>query len=314
VQWDERIGRRLKLRDINILAAVVELGTMAKAAERLAVSQPVISKAVADLEHMLGVPLLDRGRQGVEPTAYGEALLRRSSAAFDELKQAVLEIESLTDPTKGEVSIGATMQLIDSLIPKVIAGVQQKYPRIRVNVAQYPSGTSMYKNLRERKIDFIVTRTGIPTVDQDMGVLPLFDEILYVVVGRQNRRLTRSGLDLCDLINEPWLLPPPGGAPGIVIAEMFRVRGLKLPDAAVITSSIGVMQTLLRTGPYIAFIPRSVLDLGAKQTSLRVLWRQQTPGEPVGIVSLKGRTMSPAARTFVDHMRTVTTQAFGENC
>ena len=108
MQWDERIGRRLKLRDVNILLAVVQWGGMAKAARRLAVSQPVVSKAIADLEQALGVRLLDRDRHGVEPTPYGRALLDHGLAAFDELKQAVKKIESLADPTVGEVRVGGT--------------------------------------------------------------------------------------------------------------------------------------------------------------------------------------------------------------
>src|SRR5258708_19092052 len=81
----ERMGRGLKLRDLRILMTVVECGTMGKAAARLAVSQPVVSKAIADLEHALGVRLLDRSRRGVEPTPYGRALTKRGVAIFDEM-------------------------------------------------------------------------------------------------------------------------------------------------------------------------------------------------------------------------------------
>ena len=87
MQLADRIGRRLKLRELHILLAVAERGSMAKAAHDLAISQPVVSKTIADLEHTLGVRLLDRSRQGIEPTPYGRALLRRSFAAFDELRE-----------------------------------------------------------------------------------------------------------------------------------------------------------------------------------------------------------------------------------
>src|SRR5689334_15954446 len=107
-QGMERVGRRLKLRDLRILMTVVECGTMGKAAERLAVSQPVVSKAIADLEHALEVQLLDRSRRGVEPTPYGRALIKRGVAIFDEMRQGIEEIEFLSDPASGEVRIGAT--------------------------------------------------------------------------------------------------------------------------------------------------------------------------------------------------------------
>src|SRR5262245_51522688 len=68
VQIDERIGSRLKLRDLNIFLAVVEGGSMSKAAAQLAVSQPAVSKAISNMEYALGVPLLERKARGVEPT------------------------------------------------------------------------------------------------------------------------------------------------------------------------------------------------------------------------------------------------------
>ena len=82
VQWADRIGRRLKLRDLHVLSAVVQWGSMAKAAQHLAVSQPVVSAAISDLEHAIGVRLLDRSRRGVEPTIYGRALLKHGTGCF----------------------------------------------------------------------------------------------------------------------------------------------------------------------------------------------------------------------------------------
>src|SRR5262252_3061836 len=102
-----RIERRVKLHDLRVLMSVVESGSMAKAAESLATSQPAISRSIADLEFSLGVRLLDRGPRGVAPTPYGRALIRRGIAIFDELKQSVQDIESLADPTAGEVRIAA---------------------------------------------------------------------------------------------------------------------------------------------------------------------------------------------------------------
>ena len=104
--WSDRIGRRIKLRDLHVLQAVLEAGRMSKAAEQLAVSVPVVSKAIADLEHTVGVRLLDRSPQGVEATVYGRALLNRSRAAFDELKQGVNEIEFLAERRRLALELG----------------------------------------------------------------------------------------------------------------------------------------------------------------------------------------------------------------
>jgi DNA-binding transcriptional LysR family regulator len=103
IDWESRIGRRLGVRDLHVFVTVVQWGSMAKAAQQLNVTQPAVSKAIGDLEHTLGVRLLDRRPQGVEPTMYGRALLKRSNAVFDELKQSVRDIEFLADPTVGQV-------------------------------------------------------------------------------------------------------------------------------------------------------------------------------------------------------------------
>src|SRR4029453_13497400 len=102
MQWTERIGCRLKLRDLHILLAVVQRGSMAKAAAELAISQPAVSKTIAGMEHVGGLPLLGRGRSGIEPTAYGRALVQRGMTIFDELKQGVEELGFLADPTRGK--------------------------------------------------------------------------------------------------------------------------------------------------------------------------------------------------------------------
>src|SRR5262249_20693029 len=98
MRWDDRIGRRIKLSDLHVLLAVAQAGSRAKAASQLAMSQPVISRAIGTLEHTLGVRLLERSSRGVELTAYGRAMLSRSNAAFDELRQGVKDIAFLAEP------------------------------------------------------------------------------------------------------------------------------------------------------------------------------------------------------------------------
>src|SRR5215212_5820503 len=117
---ERQIGRSLKVRHMEILLAVNDTGSMAKAGMKLAISQPAISRAIAEMEHTLGVPIFDRSPQGVEATQYGRALLKRGIAVFDELAQGVKDIEFLTDPTKGELWIGSAPGLAEGIVLAVI--------------------------------------------------------------------------------------------------------------------------------------------------------------------------------------------------
>src|SRR5215470_9599350 len=185
MQWEDRIGRRIKFRDLHIALAVSQSGSMLKAAEALAVSQPVVSRVIADLEHALGVRLFDRSRKGVEPTRAGRALLNRGRAAFDELNQGVKEIEFLNDPTAGEMRIGTSPTLSEGVVFAILDRLSRQYPRLVIQVVL--GGTlALVDELRERRIDlgFVRMSGRVPPEDMDQEVL--FEDPLVVVAGVEN--------------------------------------------------------------------------------------------------------------------------------
>ncbi len=159
MKWDERMGRRLKLHDLHVFIAVAELGNMRKAAERLAISQPSVSKAIGDIEHILGIRLLDRTAQGVELTSYGRALLRRAMGAFDELRQGVRDIEVLADPSVGEVRIGCPEAIAAGLLPAVVESFSRRFPLVVVSVKAADDLAPEFRPLRERTVDLVLGRS-----------------------------------------------------------------------------------------------------------------------------------------------------------
>jgi DNA-binding transcriptional LysR family regulator len=306
MQLVDRIGRHLKLRDLHILLAVVERGSMAKAAQDLAVSQPVVSKTIADLEATLGVRLLDRGRQGVEPTAYGRALLRRSFAAFDELREGVKEIEFLSKATTGEVRIGALMAMIAGLLPAVIDQMRSQYPQLSIHVTQLITAPGVYEILRRRAVDFVIGRILSRTHEKDLNVEVLFDEPLFIVAGTQNRWANRRKITLADLRDEPWILPEPDTEVGSLVAAVFQANGSEVPRAAVVCSAFEMYWALLATGKFLTLSPQSVLRFSAQRPKIKVLpVKLSVQSGPVGIVTLKHRTLSQAAQLFIDRVREV---------
>src|SRR3954468_19394658 len=158
MEWESRLGRRFRVRDLYILSTVVKSGGMAKAARQLAMTQPAVSAAVANLEHMLGVRLLDRSPRGIEPTIYADAMLKRSHAVFDELKQSVKDVESLSDPATGDLRIGCTESINATVLPRFIQAFSKRYPRVTVHVHDLPPPAIEDSGLRDRKLDLIFAR------------------------------------------------------------------------------------------------------------------------------------------------------------
>jgi len=134
MQLSDRIGLRMKLHDLHVLMAVVQAGSMSKAAALLNTTQPAISRSIAELERTIGVRLLDRNPQGVEPTEYGRALLDGGVAVFDGLRQAAKNIEFLADPAAGEVRVGCTPLLAASFVSALVDRLSRRYPRIVFHV------------------------------------------------------------------------------------------------------------------------------------------------------------------------------------
>lgn len=303
MRWDDRIGRRLKLRDISVLMAVAQSGSMAKAARELAVSQPVVSKTISDLEHILGVRLLDRSPQGVSPTPFGRALLNRGVAVFDELRLGIKEIEFLADPTVGDVRVGASSAMVDGFLPVVVARLCRQYPRLTIEV-QILSGSALPEGLRERTVDFVVARISTPIREPDLSAEILFEDPQLVIVGAKNPLAQRRKVKLPELVDDPWILPRSGSVAGALIADTFHACGLEVPRAAVSCDSFQMTGALLGAGRYLAMFPRSLLKFSGWRRSVKVLpvTLPNLP-RPVGVVTLKGRIAHPAAQLFIDRMR-----------
>jgi DNA-binding transcriptional LysR family regulator len=306
MQWHDRIGRRLKLRDLHILLAVVQRGSMAKAAAELAISQPAVSKAIADMEYAVGQRLLDRSRRGIEPTTFGRVLVKRGTAIFDELKQAAQELDFLTDPTVGELRVGSSEGMAAGLLPAIIDRFSRLYPRVALTVAQAVFATMQYRELRERSVDLLLGRSYAPFAEADLESEVLFDDPSVVLAGSRSRWAKSRRLRLADLSHERWILPPADSLPRAATAEMFRASGVNLPDAPLTTLSIHVVLQLVATGRFVTILPRSVLRFSGRDRRLKELpIKLPILPRPIVIMSLKNRALSPIAQRFIDCARAV---------
>jgi len=305
MQWDARIGRKIKLRDLHILLAVAQAGSMAKAGIQLAISQPAVSKAIAEMEHALGVPLVDRGSRGVEPTSYGRAIIKRSLAVFDELKQGIKEIEFLSDPTVGEISIGSTEPLSAGLVTRVIDRLSSQHPLMSFQVVQGDPAT-LLRYLGERDVEIVLARMSDRRVDERMNADILFEDAAVVVAGAQSRWIRLRRIALADLVNERWVLSTPDSIFGRVMVKAFHDNGLEPPRGAVITLSHSMRTSLLATGHFLSMLPAHALKFSTKHTGIRALPIElPSTKQPIGLFTLKNRALSPVAQLFIDCVREV---------
>jgi DNA-binding transcriptional LysR family regulator len=312
--WESRIGRRLKLRDLHVLFAVVHWGSMAQAAKHLAMSQPAVSKVIADLEDALRVRLLDRSSRGIEPTIYSHALLKRGHVVFDELRQGIRDIEFLADPTVGEVRIASQELFAAGLLPAVIDQLSRRYPKIVVRVVQTSTATLEFRELRERKVDLVLGRVPRAFVADDLDIEILFDDLEVVVVGARSPWARRRKVGLAELVNESWVLPP-NQVVNALIAEAFKAHGLEVPQERVSAGSILLRNQLLATGRFLSVLPNFVLRHNAKQWSLKALPVDLgIKPRSIAIVTLKNRTVSPVVQLFVEHVRAVAKTMSARSC
>jgi DNA-binding transcriptional LysR family regulator len=300
-----RARRRLKLRQLEILLAVADTGSMAKAASRLAISQPAISRAVADAEHALGVPLFERSKQGANPTQYGRALLKRGIAAFDEIDQGVRDIEFLADPTSGELSIGSPAGVAEGIVLAVINRLSRQYPRVVFHLS-IATGSALLEQLRERQIEIGFDPVSELVGEDDVELEVLYDQPLIVVAGVENPWVRRRKIRLSELVNEPWTWPPPGSKYDSLIVEAFRANGLKPPRPTVYTHAINLRVSLAATGTFLAVVAASTVSMLSKYPSIRKLPVDLPAAhQGVGIITLKKRTLSPLAQLFIDCAREI---------
>jgi len=302
VQWSDRVRRRLRLRDVDILMAVIQTGSMGKAAAALNMSQPAVSKAVAYLEHTLGVRLLDRSRQGVEPTPFGRALVKRGVAMFDELRQGVQDIASLNDPTVGEIRMGGSEHTIAAIYSPVIHRFSEQYPRMSFHIIVGDLRT-LSRELDARNIDFVVSRMYSPP-SEEHSVEVLFEDPLVVVTAPNNPLARRRKIVLADLLDEPWTLQPRENSFGAFAIDAFRAAGYAPPRNTVATTSSNLRGEMLATGRYLSMVPRYWMLLPRRHPSLRVLPVEFPDTRlDVGIITVKNRSLNRATELFIDSVR-----------
>jgi len=305
IDWQSRIGRRLKLRDLHVFFTVAQSDSMAKAAAHLGITQPSVSASIRALEATLNVQLFDRSPQGVTLTVYGNELHKCGLTVFDDLRQGIKSIEFLSDPDAGEVRVGSAEAMMAGCVPAIIDRLSQTHPRVVFHTAE-GTGHALRNALRERRLDLVVARKPPLPLEDDFLSEILFHDELHVVVGAGSRWASRRKIKLEELLDEPWIIPISDSVLGGLFRKHFHAAGMSLPRLSVASNSMILRNRLLETGRYVSILPRSILHFSGNLPKLKILPVTLPGVSPVTeILTLKNRTLNPAAKLFIQCARDV---------
>ena len=300
---------RVSVRQLRLVMAIVEGGSMVRAAEAIGLTQPAVTKAVRDLERDLGVELFARGNRGVTPTVYGEALVRHARCVLAQLVHAAEEIDDLAQGIGGRVAVGTLLAASARLLPRAIARLRIERPRVIVDVVE---GTNdrLQPMLLRGDLDMVVGRLSEFRHRAGVHQESLYDEEIVILSRPGHPLALDEHLRLADLRSADWILPPPETTLRRQLEKAFFDAALEPPRCAVQSVSLLTNRRLLHETDLIGAWPRGVAadDLAAGRLISLPVRLNEILG-PVGVSTRKSARLSPAAQALLSMLH-----AEGRDC
>ena len=306
--------KRASVRQLQMIIAVAECGTMVGAAERVNLTQPAVTKAVRELEDDLGVRLFKRSNRGVTPTIYGDVLVRRARMVMSQLAQGAEEIEGLSTGTGGRVVIGTLLAGAAWLVPHSVAQLRERRGGVHVSIVE---GTNerLIPMLLHGELDFIIGRLSEVEYNDGLVQEALYDENI-ILVARQGHPLHDGKVKTTrELVDFEWILPPLDTTLRHQIHQAFIADGLDPPNVVVDSVSLQTNRVLLQNTDLICVLPEAVVaDDIANGVLVNIPTRHKRGTGPVGISMRREDDLSPTAEAFLTILREVAAERLaGDN-
>jgi len=297
------ITRKFRLRHVELIAELYDCRSILKAARRLSLTQPTVTKALQDVESTLGVKLFVRSNRGLEPTAYGEIFARHAKIVLAQLRHAAEELESLRAGYSGKVTVGTLLAASASILPDAIALLKRQRPGVAISVVVGTYDILM-PSLLVGDLDMVLGR--LPEEGRSRGLVyeEFYAEPICIVTRRGHPLTRRRRLTLRDLVNEAWLLPLPETALRRQIERAFVEAGAPLPRNVIESVSILTNRALLRKSDSIGVMPYHVALDDVEQGLLAILpVRLKKLETPVGAILRAPGELPPAASALLECLR-----------
>lgn len=294
---------KLDTARLTQLATIIRLRSFSKAAELLGISQPALSKSIRMLERELEVKLLERGRFGATPTAFGLSLARHADAIDAELRTAIEEIDSLRRAQSGHVRIGCGPSEATRLLPLAMEHMRRKAPGIQATV-HYGLNEALMPMVQHGEVDLALSSIPVRSVEADLTHILLHEDEAAIVVRSGHPLLARGRSSLQQLLEHRWILARPQELERRALDEMFLEADLQPPKADIETTSAVLMKSMTMLSDYLTFLPRELIyweERSGQLVPLKILkpsWRRR-----VGLTLRSRGEMSPAAQVVIEMLK-----------
>ncbi len=280
------------------MVALSETVSLRSAADELAMTQPAATKALKELEDTVGVSLFVRHARGMEPTIFGEAVMRYARVVFEDLDELREELAAIEAGDIGKVRIGAVMAPAPELLTHVIVALKEAHPRLQITV-QIDTSDVLVQALQQDQLDIVIGRIpdGFPALDLSFETLS--EEALSIVArpDHPGERRPTARPKLAELAQYPWIVQPHPSPMRQVIDQTFRESRVAPPVSTVETSSILTTLSLVRDSDMLAVLPSSVAQYYVAFNTIASL---PTPLRgrlaPYGLILRKNRRIRPATQ------------------
>ena len=300
---EKHIFNRLKIKHLQVLVAVADCGSVGEVASSLHVTQPAISKLLAEIERGLGLELFERSGRGIRPNEYGNCLVRHARQVLAGLRVAHEEMRALSGGLAGRVKIGMLGVAAGTLMPEAIRLLKQRAPAVTVRL-QEGTFDQLLPELHAGRLDLIVGR-----LVEELRTVDLMDEVLFedpvvIAIGAHHPLAGQKAIGWADLQGQAWILPPEHSPMYERLQSLFVQHRIAPPSDVVESISLLANLALLSSAPRVGLLPASLARQYVAAGALRILpLAIEPPLGPVGVVWMADRTPTPAVALMQQAMR-----------
>jgi DNA-binding transcriptional LysR family regulator len=289
----QTLRRRVRMRQLELLAALEHAPTLSAAAREAGLSQPAASKLLGALSADLAIDLFEKSGRSLRPTAAGRALIRHAANLVGNLDRAQAEIEAIQSGLSGTVAVGAGIGACYVLMPRALSLLLDQSPDVGVTMRE-GAMEEHFAMLRDGRLDLVIGRVEPALVDRDFAMDELYDPAIHIVAGPQHPLARASSVTWAKLAEQDWILPQEGTPMRAGIERIFR-RVKRRPSRCMIeSSSIQTNVSLMNARDMLWVLSE---DITAYFEALGLLKRLPVESlrtaAALSAVRMRGRSLSP---------------------